>query len=47
MRQDIYHSSKGALFPHQFGAETPGNVMAKKMTTVDKIKPVSSPAAVR
>lgn len=38
--------SNGALLPHHAGAETFGRVMAKKMTIVDRIRPVSSPAAV-
>jgi len=38
--------SKGAVFPHQFGTATPGKVIAKKMTIVERMSPVSRAAAV-
>jgi hypothetical protein len=38
--------SYGAILPHHAGMDTPGSVIAKKITIVDRIRPVSSPAAV-
>lgn len=38
--------SNGAVFPHQFGTATPGKVIAKKMTIVARMSPVSRAAAV-
>jgi hypothetical protein len=38
--------SKGAVFPHHWGIETFGRIIAKNITMVDRMRPESSPAAV-
>ena len=38
--------SYGAVFPHHWGIERFGRIIAKKITMVDRMRPESSPAAV-